>query len=336
MAAANGSRSSHREAMNDRLIARAEQRGFITRPEILDHGYGDRDIREAIHIGFLTRIGTGLYALSEHYLPLKAEARLAARSRAVFHRLGGAVVLTHQSAAVMHGLPMWGASMDEVQVTRVDGGRGRHEAKVQHHVGQMGDADVVEIDGVLVSSPARCMWELACSLTVESALVSIDAALHQGLVTTEALQEVAGPFRTWRGSRSGRLALSLADGRAESPGESRSRYLFWRHGIPKPELQFRVIARDGSVVARTDFAWELYRHLAEFDGRVKFDGTYGNRGFESVFAEKRREDLTRAEQWGLSRLVWANLDQENAPPTAIRLKAALEQSRSLYGRTVIA
>lgn len=326
----------HRGSVHDHLIIRAEQRGFITRPEILDCGLDDRDIREARHIGLLTRIGTGLYALTSQYEPLTGEARLTVRSRAVAHRHGRAVALTHQSAAVMHGLPVWGAPLDEVQVTRLDGGRGRHEANVQHRVGRIGPGDLVDMNGVLVSSPERCVWELACTQSVESALVTIDAALHRELVTLDSVRDAAGPFRTWRGSRAGRLALSLADGRSESPGESRSRYLFWRHGIPKPELQYRVVNRDGRVIARADFAWELYRHLGEFDGRVKFDGTYGDRGFEPVFAEKRREDLVRAEGWGMSRLIWDDLDEETAKSTVLRIKAALSQSRSLYGSTVIA
>jgi hypothetical protein len=291
--------------MDQLLMHRAETRGFVTRTEILDSGYGDRDIREAISVGLLTRVGAGLYALSATYVPLSREQKLATRSRAVFHRHRGAVVLTHQSAAAVHGLAMWGAPLDEVHVTRVDGGRGRHEAGVQHHVGTIDDSEIVEIDGVLVSSPDRCVWELACAQLVESAIVTADAALHRELVTPESLQETTGRFRNWQGSRSGRLALSLADGRSESPGESRSRFLFWRHDIPRPDLQFLVHDNTGHLVARTDFAWELYRHLAEFDGRIKYDGTFTPAGFESVFDEKRREDLTRAQAWGMSRIIWS-------------------------------
>ncbi|MGJ9423177.1 hypothetical protein [Aeromicrobium sp. CF3.5] len=322
--------------MNDQLIHRAEARGFISRREILDSGYDDRDIREAKAIGLLTRIGAGLYALCATYDSLSAEKKLVAKSRAVFHRHRGAVVLTHQSAAAIHGMALWNASLEEVHVTRKDSGRGRHEAGVQHHVGTIADADVVEVNGVLVSSPDRCVWELVCGLTTEAGLVTADSALHQRLVTPDSLLETSGPFHTWRGSRSGRLVLSLADARAESPGESRSRYLFWRHALPQPDLQFTVLDERGLLVARTDFAWELYRHLAEFDGRIKFDGTFTPEGFQTVFDEKRREDRARAQGWGLSRVIWKDLRQDNAHTTATRIRHALEQSRSLYGRTIIA
>lgn len=320
--------------MNDLLLTLAQDRGFLTRPEILDAGYADRHIKQAKASGLLVRIGAGLYALSAAYRPLTAEARLEARSRAVAHRHRGAVVLTHQSAAAMHGLPLWGTPLDEVHVTRLDGGRGRHEAGVQHHVGSIELTDTVEIDGYLVATPDRCVWELACELSTEAALVTADAALRDNLVTSQSLREMAGQFRTWRGSLSGRLALSLADAGSESPGESRSRYLFWKHGIPRPELQYRVVESNGMLIARTDFAWKWYRHLCEFDGRIKFDGTFEAAGFNAVFREKQREDHIRAQGWGLTRLVWDDLSAHNATTTAQRLKAAMEQSRSLYRRPV--
>ena len=268
--------------MDDSLLHVAHERGHISRPEILAAGHSDREIRFAIRSGLLIRIGAGLYAPGTLYRGLTDEQKLVARSRAVFDRHRGSVALTHQSAAAVHGIALWDIPLDEVHVTRLDHGRGRHEAGVQHHVGGIATSDVVEIDGVLVSSPDRCVWELACEQSPESTIVSADAALHRGLVTPESLHEISGRFRTWGGSRSGRLALSLADGRAESPGESRARYQFWRHGVPRPDLQFRVTDESGLFVARTDFAWELYRHLAEFDGRIKYDGTFGAEGFASV------------------------------------------------------
>lgn len=322
--------------MNEQLRHLAEARGYITRPELLAGGLTDRDILALRRHKLLERIGAGLYAPRSTYLPLTPEEKLALRSKAVFHRHRGHVALTHQSAAVLLGLPTWGLPLDEVHVTRLDEGRGRHEAGVQHHVGKIGDDEVHEIDGVLVASPDRCVWELACTSSVESALVTVDAALHRNLVSDESLRESAGRFGTWRGSRAARLAMTMADGRSESPGESRTRYLFWRLGVPKPDLQFEVFDANGVVVARTDFAWELYRHLAEFDGRVKYDGTFEPEGFGSVFSEKRREDRVRAELWGLSRVVWADLAPQAAQACADRLMFQLDRSRSLYVPRVVA
>ena len=317
--------------MNDALLLRASVRGYLTRPEILDSGYDDRDIREARSIGLLTRIGAGLYALTANYKPLTPQDRHRVRSRAVAHRLGDGVVLTHQSAALQHGIPVWGVDLDEVHVTRRDGKRGRHEAGVYHHIGRIGDSDIDAPEGVLVSKPNRAVWEVACATSIESAIVTADGALHDHLVVPESLHDISAHFANWQGSRSARVALTLADGRAESPGESRTRHMFWRFGIPKPDLQYVITDDSGLIIARADFAWELYRHLAEFDGRIKYDGTFSPAGFGTVFDEKVREDLVRAQSWGMSRIIWANIHKEHAASTASRVMADLERSRGWEG-----
>ena len=43
--------------------------------------------------------------------------------------------------------------------------------------------------------------------------------------------------------------IAFADAGAESVGESRSRVLMAREGLPTPELQFPVVGRTGAVVA---------------------------------------------------------------------------------------
>src|SRR5665811_1902181 len=48
--------------METALTQQAVERGFLTRPEILDFGYLDRHIREAKKSGLLVGIGPGLYA----------------------------------------------------------------------------------------------------------------------------------------------------------------------------------------------------------------------------------------------------------------------------------
>jgi hypothetical protein len=47
------------------------------------------------------------------------------------------------------------------------------------------------------------------------------------------------------------------DGRSQSAGETRSRYLFWRQGLPVPDLQFEVRGLTGYRCGRlvwTDLA----------------------------------------------------------------------------------
>lgn len=324
--------------METALTQRAVERGFLTRSEVLDFGYLDRHIREAKHSGLLVGIGPGLYALNDTYAAMTREQKHLARCRAVAHRFGDSVVISHQSSTLAHRIASWGVDLRSVNVTRRDGSRGRREAGVIHHIGKIDDGDIVEVDGMLVTRPARCVWETACIASIEAGLVTMDSALHLKAVTQGELTDVAKNFANWQGSRSARITARLADGRAESPGESRSRHLFWRFNLPKPNLQYCIYTIDGLFIARTDFAWLDYRHLGEFDGKVKYDGTYDEDGRRTVFDEKRREDAARGELFGMSRLDWHDLSASEAASTGSRFKNDLERSRRLYtrNRTIIA
>lgn len=316
----------------DALEALAISRGFITRPEILDCGYDDRMIRDSRRSGYLVSIGPGLYAFGAAYRNLPADQQHLVRCRAVLHRHNGSVVLSHQSAALAHGAAVWGTDLSLVNITRLNGGRGRQEAGVFHHMGQVDESQIEEVNGLLVVKAPRAIWETACTSSIESGLVTVDSALHQEIVEIDELKERAAHFECWPGSRAGRLTFRLADGRAESPGESRCRYLFWRYGIPEPELQYVVRTADGRVIARTDFGWPTFCHIGEFDGLVKYSGAFGISGTHALTDEKAREDEIRGENLGVSRVVWRQLNPPNAALTAQRIQGDLERSRRLYAR----
>ncbi len=58
--------------------------------------------------------------------------------------------------------------------------------------------------------------------------------------------------------------------------------------------------------------WEAERLLGEFDGRVKYGRLLrpGQEPGDVVFEEKRREDAMRAEDWGMVRWTWDDIDRD--------------------------
>jgi len=70
-------------------------------------------------------------------------------------------VVSHQSAAVVLGLTLWGAHLDLVHVTRTDLPAPRIEGGVHHHEGALEAGDVVVADGLRVTSPARTAVDVA-------------------------------------------------------------------------------------------------------------------------------------------------------------------------------
>ena len=166
-------------------------------------------------------------------------------------------------------------------------------------------------------------------------MCAADSALHRWPELRDDLLTIGGTFSRRPGSRTARVAVQLADGRSGSVGESLSRVLFYRHAVPRPELQHEVRLTDGTLVAVTDFYWEAHRHVGEFDGKVKYTELLreGETPGDAVFREKRREDAVRGCQLGVTRWTYADLGSRLAPAFIHRLSADLERSRKLYART---
>ena len=218
--------------------------------------------------------------------------------------------MSHTTALLAHGIAVWGADLRRVHVTRLDRGAGRVEADVQHHVGLCAHDDVTDVAGLPVVAAERAVIESATVLRLESAVVSADSALHLGRCDPHDLYRRFGAMSHWSGSRKIHVLLTLMDGRAESVGESRARFLFRREGLPVPELQFEVYDETGRLVAVTDFVWHEHRAFGEFDGKVKYVRypRPGETAGDVVFREKRREDLVRGiTGYGCGRLVWDDL-----------------------------
>ena len=311
------------------------RRGYFTRAEFLASGYTDRDLRSAVRARLLKRLRHGVYVYRAEHELLTPAQRHVILVRSVADKLGPAVAVSHQSACAVHDLAMYEHPLDKVHVTRLDGSAGRTEHGIVHHVGQVvNDDDIEEINGILVVKPARAVFEASTIGSVESAIVVMDSGLHKQLVTREELTDLTNRLWNWQGARGARYALSLADDRSESPGESRSRYLFRREGLPIPQLQVPVYDADGQLIGYSDFGWLEYHHLGEFDGRIKYGGIASDRRTpqQIVFDEKRREDAMRSQLLGMSRWTWGDIDPKREHRTAQRVAAEIEQSHRLYAR----
>jgi hypothetical protein len=294
----------------DRLRIMAETAGFFTRTDALEAGYDDKAIRRALRARLWTRLRPGAYTFTDLWVARDEIDRHRARARAVMSRLGDRVALSHTSAAVEQDLTLWNADLSRVHVTRLDGGAGRTEAGVVHHEGFCLDDDLEEHDGFLVVKPARAALEAGSLLTTEGAVALFDAGLHRERFEVEELNATLALMQSWPGAQHLRIAVRFADGRAESVGESRSRYLCYVHGLPAPDLQFEVYDAQGNLLGISDLAWHEHRLLGEFDGKIKYGRLLkaDQEPGDVVFSEKVREDLLReTTRYGMVRLIWADL-----------------------------
>jgi hypothetical protein len=167
---------------------------------------------------------------------------------------------------------------------------------------------VAVIDKIAVTSVARTVLDLSRTLPWEQAVAAGDRALAVGLDPDE-LEQVLTRMAHWRGARQARRVVAMLDPLSESPGESVSRVRFVEQGIPSANSQFVVRDRRGEQVARSDFGWEEFQTVGEFDGKIKYGRLLrpGERVEDVVFDEKQREDAIRDEGWQVVRWCWADL-----------------------------
>ena len=205
------------------------------------------------------------------------------------------------------------------------------------HVAPLHVDEIVMVDGVVVTSMARTVVDIARTVPFEQAVVVSDAALARGLVDGPALAEALLRTIGWRGAPAARRAVAFADPGAESVGESRSRVAIMRAGLPRPVLQWEVPDRSGHLIGRTDFGWPDLGAVGEFDGEVKYGRLLrpGQSPGDVVFAEKVREDRIRATELGMARWVWHELGPAFAP-VAARIRAQFRAHAHRAGLTHMA
>lgn len=297
----------------------AARGGWFTRPDALAAGYSDSEVRQRVRTGQWVRMSFNSYVD-----PRTWPADEPPWDRAIrLHRLNvlmarerlGDVVVSHQSAAILHGLPVWGTDLTRAHFTRLGTGLSRTGRGIQVHRGAIGIEEIVELDGLHVTACERAVVETACTTSYEVGVVLGDAALRMQRTTREQLAAVVRRHRHWRGLPAAKAAVLFADGLSDSVGESRLRVLMANHGLPTPQLQVDIWDEAGRRIGRVDFLLDGWL-VVEFDGAMK----YGD-GADVVVAEKWREDRLREHGYGVIRISWADLDRPYE--TAARIRRAL-------------
>ncbi|TWF81779.1 hypothetical protein FHX44_117724 [Pseudonocardia hierapolitana] len=286
-------------------------------------GFSGDELRGFVRTGRLTPVRRGSYVRGD--LPDDALARHILQVRAAMGELASDAVVSHVSAAVLHGLRIWGVRLDRVHVTRRRPTGGRCGALVHVHSATLDPLETVMIGGVPVTSLARTVADLGRMLPFEQAVVFADAAMfHKRPDRLEKADVLAvldhEPRRP--GTRAARRMLDFATGLSESVGESRSRVAIAAAGLPPPVLQWEVhAAATGAFIGRVDMAWPKQRTVGEFDGLVKYGRTLrpGQDVGEVLVEDKLREDALRDEDLGVVRWIWRDLS--NFGPTAERLRS---------------
>ncbi|MGH3837316.1 MAG: endonuclease domain-containing protein [Pseudonocardiaceae bacterium] len=199
------------------------------------------------------------------YLRADASVDLAGRSRGAVLLASGQCALSGYSAAELLGAGC--APADANAELTVPGGDFREQPGLTIHRDLLADDEIVDVGGVPVTTALRTAWDLARWLPTVEAVVAMDALARVGRLAPQAAFRIQDryPRARWRCRVPG--VIDLADPRAESPMETRSRLVLVRRGLPRPELQYQVYDELGEFVARLDMAYPWLKLAIEYDGR---------------------------------------------------------------------
>ena len=217
----------------------------ILRRELIADGLNDRQIAGKVRDGELHRVRHGSYVSGPLWSGLSTVDRHRVTVRAVLRRAAPGAVVSHVSAAVELGAPVWGISLDDVHLTRLDGVSGRREAGVAHHAGELDERDVRVVNGVTVTSPARCAVEVTTMTTVEPALVTVNGLLNSGLVSAADFAAEIDRLKHWRTASPRRSSSGCAipgSSPSQSPALSSSVGISTYRG---PSRRYRSSTRPG-------------------------------------------------------------------------------------------
>lgn len=295
------------------------------------HGWRDQFVRDsdlrrygaraqlvrAIRSGNLSRVSRGVYSLPiDPTLPRHRVAELTHRNRILSFQLTQreAPVFSHDSAALLWGLPRIEPWPDRVHVSTGAMSGGRSTTLVVRHGVDCGEPALVG-DLRLTALP-RTVVDLARTSTFRQGVSVADAALHglfdgdgrviRAPVSKEQLFDELMAAGHGRGVAQARAVIDFADGLSGSPGESCSRVGFMQLGLPAPVLQQAFFDRYG-LIGYGDFWWPGSNLIGEFDGKSKYSDPAFLRGRtpeQALADEKRREDRLRAPGRGVSRWGW--------------------------------
>jgi very-short-patch-repair endonuclease len=167
------------------------------------------------------------------------------------------------TAAWLHGLDLDPLNPIEVIVGPDRGVRSRGGLMARRCAVDVND--VVTALGLRATSIHRTLADLCCWRTPVEALVVADMVIASGVADRVALMNYARSMGTRAGSVTLRELAELAEP-AESPMETRLRWLMVTNGLPKPQVQVNLYNAAGILIARADMYYPAARLVVEFDG----------------------------------------------------------------------
>ena len=241
-------------------------------------------------------------------------------------------VICDRHAGWLHGAEMVLAPNEHLELRPISVFRPSGMGRLRNDLADSGERnltpeDVVELHGLRVTTPLRTAWDLGRQRNRDTALSGMDAMLRLGLFGQPELVHGVARFRGMRWVTVLRELAPLADGRAESPGESVLRLRWIDLSLPTPRPQVPVVLPGGRVV-RLDVGNETARFAAEFRGWEWHSSP------AQVEHDDERQQLVEREGWVITPVWRTNLWGPQSDVNRI-LQEGIVEARRRFGRRIL-
>ena len=298
-------------------------RPFGYRTAQREAGLDSKDLQWLVANGFLVRPIKGVYVAAN--LPDSVDLRCECLRLVV----PSDAVICDRHAGWLHGALMVLAPGEHLSLAPIrvflPAGRGRlRNGLVDSGERSFRSGDVVEMNGLRVTSPLRTAWDLGRHRWPERSLAALDQMLRLAVFSKDELLLGISRFRGMRWVTVLRVMAPLADGRAESPPESvlRLRWIECLAFTPTPQLE---VWEAGEFLARLDLANEDWRFAAEYDGAEWHESPD-----QQSHDRERRELCERRADWLIKPFSKENLFGPSQDAERLLMAGATE-ARSKYG-----
>ncbi len=260
-------------------------------------------------------------------VPVGSDAAGASALRA-YTDLDDASILVSLSAARVWGIPLpikrrgdW-----RIHIARRRGFSFPRRVNVAGHLLTLLPEEVVEYDGVRLTSPARTWLDLATLLTLEDLVAAGDHLVcshgpgfpvpREALCSIAELAGIVGRHPGMRGVRTARAALELIRVGADSAPESLMRLALIDANLPEPVLNHVIRNHFGQAVLWPDAAYLEYRISLQYDGEH-------HGGAEQHLRDIERQERSLAQGWLEVRISKHDLEGER-PAVVHKVRRALQ------------
>jgi Protein of unknown function (DUF559) len=287
----------------------------VTWGELATIGMTRRMVESRVRRGFLIRLYPGGYAVG--HPPITQEAHWLAAVLAC----GDGAVLSHRSAAALHGIRQ--TSSPRIHITARSRRGYTLENVVVHRATTLQPVDRDEIRAIPVTSLPRTIIDLATCVPESALEYAIHTAERRRKLTPADLRQALARLRGVNGTAAiarivGRPGHDL-DARTRSRWELRFLEICRTHRIPMPRVNEWIPLDIAAGGLEVDFSWPDHRLAVEVDEEA---------GHSTIRARKndpQRDAALRAAGWRVLRV--AEADFQDTRAIAARVRSSILASR---------